>query len=159
FAANCRHHGIRCLGPDDDGQGIEHVIVPEQGLARPGQVIACGDSHTTTYGAFGALGFGIGTSEVEHVLATQPLVYRVLKNLRVTFTGTAGAGVTAKDLIMAAIRRIGAGGTHGHAVEFRGPAIDALDLAGRMTVCNMAVEMGARAALIAPDAAVIDHLR
>jgi 3-isopropylmalate/(R)-2-methylmalate dehydratase large subunit len=154
FQDNCARHGIRCLGAADPDQGIEHVIVPEQGLARPGMVIACGDSHTTTYGAFGALGFGIGTSEVEHILATQTLVYRPLRTMRVTVDGVAPPGMSAKDLIMGIIGRIGAGGANGFAVEFAGPGIEALDLAGRMTVCNMAVEMGARAALIVPDARV-----
>jgi len=159
FLANCRRHGIRCFSVDDPRQGIEHVVVPEQGLARPGTVIACGDSHTTTYGAFGALGFGIGTSEVEHVLATQTLVYRPLKPMRVTVDGRPGPGVAAKDLMLAVIARLGAGGASGYAVEFAGEAVRALDVAGRMTVCNMAVEMGARAALIAPDGKVLDYLR
>ena len=158
FIANCRRHTIRCFDAHDPRQGIEHVVVPEQGLARPGTVIACGDSHTTTYGAFGALGIGIGTSEVEHVLATQTLVYRPLRPMRITVNGTLGFGVTAKDLMLDTIRRLGAGGASGYAVEFAGPAIANLNMAGRMTVCNMAVEMGARAAVIAPDAAVIAHL-
>ena len=152
FAANCAQYGIRCLDEHHPDQGIEHVVVPELGLVRPGMVIACGDSHTTTYGAFGALGFGIGTSEVEHILATQTLVYRPLKPMRVTVDGELAPGVSAKDLILAVIARVGAGGANGYAVEFAGSAITALDLAGRMTVCNMAVEMGARAALIQPDA-------
>ncbi len=159
FIANCRRHGIRCFGVDDPRQGIEHVVVPEQGLARPGTVIACGDSHTTTYGAFGALGFGIGTSEVEHVLATQTLVYRPLRPMRVTIGGQPGAGVAAKDLILRVIANLGAGAARGYAVEFAGEAVRALDMAGRMTVCNMAVEMGARSALIAPDEVVVAHLR
>jgi 3-isopropylmalate/(R)-2-methylmalate dehydratase large subunit len=117
-------------------------------------VIACGDSHTTTYGAFGALGFGIGTSEVEHILATQTLVYRTLKTMRVNVDGALAPGMSAKDLIMGIVGQVGAGGANGYAVEFAGAAIDALDLAGRMTVCNMAVEMGARAALMLPDARV-----
>ncbi|MEX0774192.1 MAG: 3-isopropylmalate dehydratase large subunit [Phycisphaeraceae bacterium] len=159
FIANCNRHGIRCFDHTDPRQGIEHVVVPEQGLARPGQVIACGDSHTTTYGAFGALGFGIGTSEVEHVLATQTLVYRILKPMRVTLDGCLPPGVTAKDLIMHVIRTLGVSSAVGYAVEFAGGAITSLDMAGRMTVCNMATEMGARAALIAPDQTVLGHLK
>ncbi len=158
FIANCQRHEIRYFDHNDDRQGIEHVVVPEQGLAVPGQVIACGDSHTTTYGAFGALGFGIGTSEVEHVLATQTLVYRPLKPMRVTVDGDLNAGITAKDIIMAAVQKIGADGASGYAVEFCGEAISALDIAGRMTVCNMAVEMGARAAIIAPDEKVLEYI-
>lgn len=148
---NCEKHGIACYGLGDPRQGIEHVIVPEQGLVVPGMLIACGDSHTTTYGAFGALGFGIGTSEVEHVLASQTLRYKRLKPMRVTVDGTPAPGVCAKDIIMHIIRAVGAGGANGYAVEFAGSTITALDMAGRMTVCNMAVELGARAALIAAD--------
>lgn len=151
FIQNCQRHRIRCFDHRDERQGIEHVVVPEQGLARPGTVIACGDSHTTTYGAFAALGFGIGTSEVEHVLATQTLVYRPLKPMRVLINGNCAPGITAKDLIMTVIHQLGADGASGYAVEFAGSAITALDMAGRMTVCNMAVEMGARAALMAAD--------
>ena len=158
FSANCRRHGIRCFDHNDPRQGIEHVVVPEQGLVRPGQVIACGDSHTTTYGAFGALGFGIGTSEVEHVLATQTLVYRPLKPMRIVVDGTLPHGVSAKDVIMYLVWQLGADGARGYAVEFAGSAIRGLDMAGRMTVCNMAVEMGARAALIAPDDTVRAYL-
>jgi 3-isopropylmalate/(R)-2-methylmalate dehydratase large subunit len=151
FEANCRDFGIECFGILDPRQGIEHVVVPEQGIALPGMVIACGDSHTTTYGAFGVLGFGIGTSEVEHVLATQTLVYERLQNLRVTIRGILPVGVTAKDLVMSVVARLGAAGATGYAVEFDGAAVTALDLAGRMTLCNMIVEAGARGALIAPD--------
>ena len=158
FKVNCQKHGILCLETGDPRQGIEHVVAPELGLVRPGQVIACGDSHTTTYGAFGALGFGIGTSEVEHVLATGTLVYRRLEPMRVTMIGQRRAGITAKDLIMEVVRILGAGAAGGFAVEFSGAAIDELDMAGRMTVCNMAVEMGARACLIAPDSKVIEYL-
>lgn len=158
FTANCRKHDIRCFDLDDLRQGIEHVVISEQALARPGTVIACGDSHTATHGAFGALGFGIGTSEVEHVLATQTLVYRRLMPMRITVNGLLGAGVSAKDLALAIIRRLGAGGANGYAVEFAGHTISALDMTGRMTICNMAVEMGARAALIAPDATVVEYL-
>ena len=151
FESNCRDFGIECFGILDPRQGIEHVVVPEQGIALPGMVIACGDSHTTTYGAFGVLGFGIGTSEVEHVLATQTLVYERLQNLRVTVRGTLPLGVTAKDMVMSVVARLGAAGATGYAVEFDGAAVSALDLAGRMTLCNMIVEAGARGALIAPD--------
>lgn len=157
--ANCRAHGIAVYGVADPRQGIEHVVVPEQGLARPGMVIACGDSHTTTYGAFGALGFSIGTSEVEHVLATQTLVYAPLKDFRIVVEGALPPGATAKDVAIAAVAAVGAGGANGYAVEFAGSAIAGLDLAGRMTVCNMAVELGARAALIAPDDTVFAWLR
>lgn len=148
---NCRKHSIAFYGIGDVRQGIEHVVVPEQGLVCPGMLIACGDSHTTTYGAYGALGFGIGTSEVEHVLATQTLRYKRLKTMLVTVDGAVMAGVTAKDLIMKVVQVVGAGGANGYAVEFTGSAIAALDMAGRMTICNMAVELGGRAALIAPD--------
>lgn len=149
--SNCRKHNIAFYGLGDPRQGIEHIVVPEQGLASPGMLIACGDSHTTTYGAFGALGFGIGTSEVEHVLATQTLRYRRMKTMRVTIDGDVAPGVTAKDIIMKAVQVIGAGGANGFAIEFAGSAIRNLEMAGRMTVCNMAVELGARAALIAAD--------
>ena len=149
--SNCRKHNIAFYGLGDPRQGIEHIVVPEQGLASPGMLIACGDSHTTTYGAFGALEFGIGTSEVEHVLATQTLRYRRMKTMRVTIDGGVAPGVTAKDIIMKVVQVIGAGGANGFAVEFAGSAIRNLEMAGRMTVCNMAVELGARAALIAAD--------
>jgi 3-isopropylmalate/(R)-2-methylmalate dehydratase large subunit len=149
--ANCTKHGIAFYGLGDPRQGIEHVVVPEQGLVVPGMLIACGDSHTTTYGAYGALGFGIGTSEVEHVLATQTLRYKRMKTMRVIVDGETVPGVTAKDIIMKVVQVVGAGGANGFAVEFAGSAIRGLDVAGRMTVCNMAVELGARAALIAAD--------
>jgi 3-isopropylmalate/(R)-2-methylmalate dehydratase large subunit len=148
---NCTKHQIAFYGLGDPRQGIEHVIVPEQGLVAPGMLIACGDSHTTTYGAFGALGFGIGTSEVEHVLATQTLRYKRMNTMSVTVEGTTAPGVMAKDIIMKVVQVVGAGGANGFAVEFAGSAIVGLDMAGRMTVCNMAVELGARAALIAAD--------
>lgn len=149
--ANCTKHSIAFYGLGDRRQGIEHVVVPEQGLVSPGMVIACGDSHTTTYGAFGALGFGIGTSEVEHVLATQTLRYKRLKTMLVEVEGDLAAGVTAKDVIMKVVQVVGAGGANGYAVEFSGSAITAQGMAGRMTICNMAVELGGRAALIAAD--------
>jgi len=148
---NCTTHEIAFYGLGDTRQGIEHIVVPEQGLVVPGMLIACGDSHTTTYGAFGALGFGIGTSEVEHVLATQTLRYKRMKTMRITIDGDTTLGVTAKDIIMKVVQVIGAGGANGFAVEFAGSAIRNLNMAGRMTICNMAVELGARAALIAID--------
>ncbi|SNZ19534.1 3-isopropylmalate dehydratase large subunit [Cohaesibacter gelatinilyticus] len=149
--ANCTKHGIAFYGLGDRRQGIEHVVVPEQGLVVPGMLIACGDSHTTTYGAYGALGFGIGTSEVEHVLATQTLRYKRLKTMLVEIEGDLATGVTAKDIIMKVVQVIGAGGANGYAVEFAGSAIRAQSMSGRMTICNMAVELGGRAALIAAD--------
>ena len=148
---NCTTHEIAFYGLGDPRQGIEHIVVPEQGLVVPGMLIACGDSHTTTYGAFGALGFGIGTSEVEHVLATQTLRYKRMKTMRVNIDGGTTLGVTAKDIIMKVVQVVGAGGANGFAVEFAGSAIRNLNMAGRMTICNMAVELGARAALIAAD--------
>ncbi|MBA4225626.1 MAG: 3-isopropylmalate dehydratase large subunit [Hyphomonas sp.] len=158
FVRNCRDFGIELFDLYHRQQGIEHVVMPELGLALPGLVIAAGDSHTTTYGAFGALGFGIGTSDIEHFLATQTVVYRRLRNMEIAVRGDLPAGVTAKDLIMAVIRQIGADGAQGHAVEFTGPAIRGLSIEGRMTVCNMAVECGARGALIAPDAKTYAYL-
>lgn len=149
--ANCTKHGIAFYGLGDRRQGIEHVVVPEQGLVAPGMLIACGDSHTTTYGAFGALGFGIGTSEVEHVLATQTLRYKRLKTMLVEVDGHLPRGATAKDIIMKVVQVVGAGGANGYAVEFAGSAIREQDMPGRMTICNMAVELGGRAALIAAD--------
>ncbi len=149
---NCNRHGIAFYGLGDRRQGIEHVVVPEQGLVAPGMLSACGDSHTTTYGAFGALGFGIGTSEVEHVLATQTLRYKRLKTMLVEVEGDLGPGVTAKDIIMKVVQVVGAGGANGYAVEFAGSAIMEQSMSGRMTICNMAVELGGRAALIAADA-------
>ncbi|WP_306152504.1 3-isopropylmalate dehydratase large subunit [Roseovarius sp. MMSF_3281] len=148
---NCQRHDIEIFDLFDTRQGIEHVVVPENGYALPGMVIACGDSHTTTYGALGALGFGIGTSEIEHILATQTLVYQVLKPMRVRFEGALPDGVTGKDMVMAFIAEAGVSGAVGYAVEFQGEAISALDVEARMTICNMAVEGGARAAMIAPD--------
>jgi 3-isopropylmalate/(R)-2-methylmalate dehydratase large subunit len=155
---NCDHHDIPIFGTNDAMQGIEHVIAPEHGMIRPGMVVICGDSHTTTYGALGALGFGIGTSEVEHVLATQTLVYRLAQDMRIRVDGVLPAGTTAKDLILMIIGRIGAQGARGFAVEFCGSAIHALSVEARFTLCNMAVEAGARGALIAPDARAIDYV-
>ena len=159
FADNCRDFGIELFDVLDKRQGIEHVVAPEQGFILPGMVVAAGDSHTTTYGALGAFGFGIGTSEIEHLLATQTLVYKRLKTLRVWVTGVLGAGVTAKDIIMALIARIGASGATGYAIEFAGPVIDDLSVEARMTICNMAVEAGARGAFMAPDDKVYAYLR
>ncbi len=158
LARNCGQHGIPLFDTNDPLQGIEHVIAPEHGIIRPGMVVLCGDSHTTTYGAFGALGFGIGTSEVEHVLATQTLVYRVAGEMRIRVDGALPAGTSAKDLILHIIGRISAQGARGYVVEFAGTAIVALSIEARMTLCNMAVEAGARGALVAPDAAAIDYV-
>lgn len=158
FEKNCREFGIEYFDILDRRQGIEHVVAPEQGFILPGMVIAAGDSHTTTYGALGALGFGIGTSSIEHLLATQTLPYKRLQSMLVEVRGQIGIGVTSKDLIMAVIREIGASGATGFAIEFAGSAIEALSIEARMTICNMAVEAGARGALIAPDQKVFDYL-
>jgi len=155
---NAREFGIPYVGMNDIRQGIVHIIGPEQGLSQPGMTIVCGDSHTATHGAFGALAFGIGTSEVEHVLATQTLIQRHAKNMLVTVNGTLGAGVTPKDLILAVIAKIGVAGGTGHVIEYAGDAIRALSMEGRMTVCNMSIEAGARAGLIAPDATTFAYL-
>ncbi len=156
---NCDEFGIELFDLVDPRRGIEHVAVPEQGMVRPGMVIVCGDSHTTTYGAFGALGFGIGTSDVEHALASQSLVYKPLKDFRVDVHGHLPQGVTAKDLVMNVIGIVGASGATGYAVEFCGSGISALSMESRMTICNMAMECGARAAIIAPDQTTIDYMR
>lgn len=148
---NCKEFGIPYYGLDSDRQGIVHVIGPELGLTLPGQTIVCGDSHTSTHGAFGSLAFGIGTSEVEHVLATQTLRTNRAKTFAIEVNGQLGRGVTAKDVILRVIRDIGAGGATGHVVEYRGEVIRRLNMPGRMTVCNMSIEAGARAGLIAPD--------
>lgn len=155
---NCVRHGIALFDTNDALQGIEHIIAPEHGMIRPGMVVICGDSHTTTYGALGALGFGIGTSEVEHVLATQTLVYRTAQDMRIRVDGQLPTGTTSKDLILMIISRIGAQGARGHAVEFCGSAISALSVEARFTLCNMTVEAGARGALIAPDQTAIDYV-
>ena len=149
--ANCSEFGITCYPMGDANQGIVHIIGPEQGLTQPGMTIVCGDSHTSTHGAFGALAFGIGTSEVEHVLATQTLSQRRPASMAVTIDGDLPAGVTAKDLVLAVIGRIGTGGGSGHVIEYRGSAVAGLSMEGRMTVCNMSIEGGARAGMIAPD--------
>ncbi len=148
---NCAEFGVPIYSLGSDRQGIVHVIGPELGVSQPGMTIVCGDSHTATHGAFGALAFGIGTSEVEHVLATQCLVQRKPRSMRIRYEGEAGEGVTAKDLILATIGQMGVDGAAGHVVEFSGPAIEALSMEGRMTVCNMTIEGGGRAGMVAPD--------
>ena len=157
--ANCAEFGIQYFSMDDVRQGIVHIVGPEQGMTQPGMTIVCGDSHTATHGAFGALAFGIGTSEVEHVLATQTLLQRRPKSMRIAINGDLPNGVTAKDLILAAIGLIGTAGATGHVIEYAGSAIRGLSMAGRMTVCNMSIEAGARAGLVAPDQSTIDYLR
>ena len=159
LAQNCNHFGITEFGMGDPRQGIVHVIGPEHGATLPGMTIVCGDSHTSTHGAFGALAFGIGTSEVEHVLATQCLLQRKSKNMRVLLRGEMQPGVSAKDVALALIGEIGTAGGTGHALEFAGPVIEAMSMEGRMTICNMAIEAGARAGMIAVDETTIDYLR
>ncbi len=156
---NCRDFGVEYLSMADARQGIVHIVGPEQGFTLPGATIVCGDSHTSTHGAFGALAFGIGTSEVEHVLATQTLRQSPARNMRVTVGGRVGPGVTAKDIVLAIIGRIGTAGGTGHVIEYAGEAITALSMEGRMTVCNMTIEAGARAGLIAPDETTFAYLR
>ena len=151
LAANVKEFGIEYFDQHDRRQGIVHMIGPEQGFTLPGSTIVCGDSHTSTHGAFGALAWGIGTSEVEHVLATQTLVQKKARNMRVLVEGAAAPGVTAKDIILAIIGEIGTAGGTGHVIEYAGEAIRALSLEGRMTVCNMSIEGGARAGMVAPD--------
>lgn len=158
FSENCRDFGIEMFDLKHAMQGIEHVVMPEIGMVLPGMVIAAGDSHTTTYGAFGALGFGIGTSDIEHYLATQTLIYKRLASMRVTLEGRLPAGVRSKDVIMALIEQIGASGASGYAIEFQGEGVRAMSVEARMTICNMAVECGARGALIAPDEKVLAYL-
>jgi 3-isopropylmalate/(R)-2-methylmalate dehydratase large subunit len=154
--ANCAEFGIPIYSLGSQHQGIVHVIGPELGVSQPGMTIVCGDSHTATHGAFGALAFGIGTSEVEHVLATQTLVQRKPKSMRINYKGTRGNGVTAKDLILATIGQIGVDGGVGYAIEFAGDAIAELNMEGRMTICNMTIEAGGRAGMIAPDKTTSD---
>jgi 3-isopropylmalate/(R)-2-methylmalate dehydratase large subunit len=156
---NCEEFGIPLYSLGSERQGIVHVIGPELGATQPGLTIVCGDSHTSTHGAFGALAFGIGTSEVEHVLATQCLVQKRPKTMRISYSGELGAGVTPKDLILATIGRLGTGGMTGHAVEYAGPAIEALSMPGRMTICNMTIEAGGRAGMIAPDETTFEWVR
>ncbi len=159
LARNARDFGIEYYDERDRRQGIVHVIGPEQGFTLPGTTIVCGDSHTSTHGAFGALAQGIGTSEVEHVLATQTLTQKKAKNMRVTVDGTLPAGITAKDLILAIIGQIGTAGGTGHVIEYAGEAIGALSMEGRMTVCNMSIEAGARAGMVAPDDKTFAYLK
>ncbi len=156
---NCADFGVELIGIDAPEQGIVHVIGPEQGFTLPGLTIVCGDSHTATHGAFGALAFGIGTSEVEHVFATQTLLLRKSKAMEVRVTGSLGFSVSAKDVAMAVIGALGTGGGTGYVIEYTGPVIEALSMEGRMTVCNMAIEAGARAGLVAPDAKTFDYVR
>ncbi len=155
---NCAEFGVRLYPMGDAGQGIVHVISPQQGLTQPGMTIVCGDSHTSTHGAFGALAFGIGTSEVEHVLATQTLPQARPADMAVNVTGRLPYGVTAKDLILAIIAQIGTGGGTGHIIEYRGEAVAGLSMEGRMTICNMSIEAGARAGLVAPDETTFSYL-
>jgi 3-isopropylmalate/(R)-2-methylmalate dehydratase large subunit len=159
LTTNAQRHGIKLFGLDDPGQGIVHVIGPEQGLTLPGLTIVCGDSHTSTHGAFGAFAFGIGASEVAHVLMTQTLWQKRPKQLRIRVDGTLANSITGKDIILSVIARIGADGARGHAIEYAGSAIRALDMAGRMTVCNMSIEAGGRLGIIAPDATTLAFLR
>jgi 3-isopropylmalate/(R)-2-methylmalate dehydratase large subunit len=156
---NCAEFGIPVYSLGSDRRGIVHVIGPELGLTQPGITIVCGDSHTSTHGAFGALAFGIGTSEVEHVLATQTLVQQLPKTLRINYSGALGSGVTAKDLILATIGRLGVSGMVGTVVEYAGPAIEQLSMENRMTVCNMTIEGGGRAGMIAPDETTFQYLK
>jgi 3-isopropylmalate/(R)-2-methylmalate dehydratase large subunit len=156
---NCEEFGIPLYSLGSDRRGIVHVIGPELGVTQPGMTIVCGDSHTSTHGAFGALAFGIGTSEVEHVLATQCLGQKRPKTMRINYSGELGFGVTAKDLILATIGRLGVGGMRGYAVEYAGPAVEALSMENRMTICNMTIEGGGRAGMIAPDETTFEYMR
>jgi 3-isopropylmalate/(R)-2-methylmalate dehydratase large subunit len=157
--SNCAEFGVRLHRMGDIEQGIVHIIGPQLGLTQPGMTVVCGDSHTSTHGAFGALAMGIGTSEVEHVLATQTLPLRPFKTMAVNIDGELPPGVTAKDIILAVIAQIGTGGGQGHVIEYRGKAIEALSMEGRMTVCNMSIEAGARAGMVAPDQTTYDFLK
>ncbi|CAM1628973.1 3-isopropylmalate dehydratase large subunit [Bartonella sp. B10834G6] len=159
LAKNTSEFGIEYFNQNDKRQGIVHIIGPEQGFTLPGMTIVCGDSHTSTHGAFGALAHGIGTSEVEHVLATQTLIQKKSKNMLIQVNGTLPKGVTAKDLVLAIIGKIGTAGGTGHVIEFAGEAIRGLSMEGRMTVCNMSIEAGARAGMIAPDETTFDYIR
>jgi 3-isopropylmalate/(R)-2-methylmalate dehydratase large subunit len=157
--ANCDEFGIRCHAMGEPGQGIVHVIGPEQGYTQPGMTIVCGDSHTSTHGAFGAIAFGIGTSEVEHVLATQTLSQAKPKTMAVNVDGELPPGVTAKDIVLTLIAKVGTGGGQGYVVEYRGSTIEALSMEGRMTICNMSIEWGAKAGMIAPDQTTYAYLK
>ena len=156
---NCAEFGVTIYPMGDAEQGIVHVVGPQLGLTQPGMTIVCGDSHTSTHGAFGALAFGIGTSEVEHVLATQTLPLKPFKTMAINVEGHLAEGVTAKDIILAVIAKIGTGGGQGYVLEYRGAAIEELSMEARMTVCNMSIEAGARAGLIAPDQITFDYLQ
>lgn len=156
---NCEEFGIRLHALGDIDQGIVHVVGPQLGLTQPGMTVVCGDSHTSTHGAFGALAFGIGTSEVEHVLATQTLPLKPFKTMAITVNGTLRPGVTSKDIILAVIAKIGTGGGQGYVLEYRGEAIRALSMEARMTICNMSIEAGARAGMIAPDQTTFDYIK
>jgi len=156
---NAQSHGIRLFDVDDERQGIVHVIGPELGLTRPGMVIVCGDSHTSTHGAFGALSFGIGTSEVEHVLATQCIPQRRPKAMEIRLEGDRPVGISAKDLILAIIGEVGVAGAAGHVIEYTGPVVGSLSMEERMTICNMSIEAGARAGMISPDTTTFEYLR
>ena len=156
---NCAEFGIRLYPMGDIEQGIVHVVGPQLGLTQPGMTIVCGDSHTSTHGAFGALAIGIGTSEVEHVLATQTLPLRPFKTMAVNVDGQLPAGVTAKDIILSVIAKVGTGGGQGHVIEYRGSAVESLSMEARMTICNMSIEAGARAGMVAPDATTHEFLR
>src|ERR1700733_5720654 len=156
---NCREFGIRLFDMDSPEQGIVHVIGPELGLTQPGMTIVCGDSHTSTHGAFGALAFGIGTSEVEHVLATQCLAQQQPKTMKINVRGRLADGVTAKDLALGIIGQMGTDGATGHVIEYSGPAVRALSMEGRMTLCNMSIEGGARAGMVAPDETTIAYVK
>ena len=157
--ANCEKFSVPYLGMEDIRQGVVHIIGPEQGFTLPGSTIVCGDSHTATHGAFGALAFGIGTSEVEHVLATQTLLQKPAKNMRFNVVGDLAPGVSPKDLILAMIGKIGTAGGTGYVIEYSGDAIKAMSMEGRMTVCNMTIEAGARGGLIAPDEKTFDYVK
>lgn len=156
---NCEKHGIDLLDMDDPRRGIVHVIGPELGLTQPGKTIVCGDSHTSTHGAFGAMAFGIGTTEVGHVLATQCVLQRKPKTMRIWFNGSLSEGVGAKDMALAMIRKIGADGGQGYAIEFAGPAVEALSMEARMTLCNMSIEAGSRFGMVAPDATTLEYVK
>jgi len=157
--ANCKEFGVQLFGMNDKRQGIVHIIGPEQGFTQPGTIIVCGDSHAATHGAFGALAFGIGTSEVEHVLATQTLVQKKSKNFRINVNGQLSAGVTSKDVILQIIGKIGTAGGTGYVIEYAGNLISSLSVEQRMTICNMTIEGGARAGLIQPDQKIFDYLK
>src|SRR3954449_858495 len=159
LARNCEEFGVPINATGSGREGIVHVMGPELGLTQPGMTVVCGDSHTSTHGAFGALAFGIGTTEVEHVLATQTLVQSKPKTMKIEFAGELPFGVTAKDMVLGAIGEIGVSGGVGHAIEYAGSAIEALSMEGRMTICNMSIEAGARAGMVAPDEKTYEYVR